>query len=129
MAQTQRFWDGSQWTAHIAPLAPSAPPSAPLQTGASAADHGPQTVEHWLLPVGRSWQSVTAGYLGLVCLIAWIVPVLGIVMGALSIALGFWAIRLAAAGGHGRGRAVFGIVCGAVAILASAAVLAATGLS
>ena len=35
MAQTQRFWDGSQWTAHIAPLAPSAPPSAPPKVAPS----------------------------------------------------------------------------------------------
>ena len=54
MAQTQRYWDGAAWTAHIAPLAPSAPP----QMVAPASDHGPQTPEHWLLPVGRSGAAI-----------------------------------------------------------------------
>ena len=130
MRQTQRYWDGTQWTAHVAPLAPGAAAAPSTVEPLSSADnHGPATPEHWLLPIGRSWQSVTVGYLGFVCLIAWIVPVFGIIMGAATIALGFWAIRLAANGGHGRGRAAFGIVCGAVAIAAAVAVLAAGGIS
>ena len=56
MAQTQRYWDGAAWTAHIAPLAPS----APQQMVAPASDHGPQTPEHWLLPVGRSGAAIAA---------------------------------------------------------------------
>ena len=56
MAQTQRYWDGQQWTSAVAPLNGAPAPS----------DHGPATVEHWLVPVGRSWQSILAGYMGFV---------------------------------------------------------------
>ncbi|MFI2753905.1 DUF2510 domain-containing protein [Cellulomonas sp. P22] len=78
----------------------------PTQTyGAPVPDHGPSSAMHWMLPVGRSWQSVTAGYLGLFSLAIW-------VLGPVSIGIGVWALARAKQGGHGRGRAITGIVCG-----------------
>lgn len=79
-------------------------PAAPTHRGAPA-DLGPSHPAHWLLPVGRSWQSIAAGYLGLLGLaIVFLAP--------FAIWTGVMARHLAAAGGHGMGRAIFGIVTG-----------------
>ncbi|TQL02726.1 hypothetical protein [Cellulomonas sp. SLBN-39] len=64
-----------------------------------------------LKPVGRSWQSVVAGYVALFSVVVW-------ALGPLSLGLGVWAMVRARTGGHGRGRAVFAIVVG---VLSSAA--------
>jgi len=121
MASTQRYWDGAQWTAHVAPLAPSASSAPPAPApSAPTPDHGPATVEHWLVPVGRSWQSITAGYLGFLCLVTWAIPIAGIAIAGLTLWLGLWAMRLAGSnGGHGRGRAIFGIVCATLSLIAA----------
>ncbi|GAB2622053.1 hypothetical protein Aab01nite_76840 [Paractinoplanes abujensis] len=73
---------------------------------------------HWLLPTGRSWQSIAAGYLGLVGLVVW-------VLGPFALGLGIWAVVRSARepGVHGRGRAVFGIVAGAIGTLMTLVVL------
>lgn len=117
MAQTQRYWDGAQWTPHIAPLAPALPPQA---LPAAATDHGPQSVEHWLLPVGRSGASIAAGYVGiaalLLCALGWV----GIAIGAISLGLGIWAFMLSRRGKHGAGRAIFAIIAGAIGIVVGA---------
>jgi len=60
---------------------------------------------HWILPVGRSWQSIVAGYLGLIALGVW-------ALGPVAVGFGIWALRVASGGGHGRGRAWFGIIGG-----------------
>jgi hypothetical protein len=73
-----------------------------------------------MLPVGRSWQSIVAGYAGLLGLGIW-------VLGPFAIWFGLWALRRASTGGHGRGRAVFGIIAGTVATALMALVLT-TGL-
>jgi hypothetical protein len=65
----------------------------------------PSDTLHWVLPVGRSWQSIVAGYLGLIALGVWVV-------GPVAVGFGIWALRVAKTGGHGRGRAWFGIVGG-----------------
>jgi hypothetical protein len=78
-------------------------PQAPDRSGP-----GPREALHWVLPVGRSWQSIVAGYAGLLGLGIW-------VLGPFAIWFGLWALRRASTGGHGRGRAVFGIVAGTVA--------------
>ncbi|MDT0166460.1 DUF2510 domain-containing protein [Actinotalea sp. AC32] len=101
-----RPWDGQVYPAWGTPPAP---------------ENGPRNVVHWLLPVGRSWQSITAGYLGLLALGIW-------VLGPFAIATGVWAlVRASKHEGHGRGRAITGIVCGLVgtAILVAFAVNAA----
>jgi hypothetical protein len=76
----------------------------------------PRSIVHWLVPVGRSWQSIVAGYLGLFGLLIW--P-----LAPIAVALGIWAIQRGAHGGHGRGRAVFAVVTGLVGTAAGLWVL------
>ena len=84
------------------------PPAAPL--GASPADP-----VHWLLPTGRTWQSIAAGYVALFAVVIW--P-----LGPVALGLGFWALKVSGhTGAHGRGRAVFAIIVG---VLTSIAMLA-----
>ena len=105
---------------------PAAYPGQPAYPGPGGVYYGPmgpvaqQPVTsspsdplHWLLPVGRSWQSITAGYLGLLSLVFW-------VLGPLAIALGAWALVRASQepGVHGRPRAVFGLLTGTLATFA-----------
>ena len=52
-----RWFDGLRWTEHVRPAS-------------FGSDLGPSSAVHWLVPVGRSWQSITAGYLGLLGLVA-----------------------------------------------------------
>ena len=121
-----RWFDGADWTERTAPdpatpvaVRPPAPPLAPVVpnprapvglTGMVATPLPPQGSSpsdplHWMLPIGRSWQAITAGYVGLVALVVW--P-----LGPVAIAFGIWAMSRARHGGHGRGRAVFAIVVG-----------------
>ena len=117
-----RWFDGADWTERTAPdpvtpvavLAPPVPvvptQRTPVDLIGSPATSPPQGSSpseplHWLLPIGRSWQSIAAGYVGLVALAIW--P-----LGPVAIALGIWAMSRARHGGHGRGRAVFAIVVG-----------------
>lgn len=78
----------------------------------------PRDPVHWLLPTGRSWQSIVAGYVALFALVIW--P-----LGPVAFGLGVWAVRRGRIGGHGRGRAWFAVVVGA---LATAALVAVTVL-
>lgn len=95
-ARLIRWYDGAQWTGHVSP-----------RPGAVAAQgQHPDSVAHWLLPLGRSWQSIAAGYLGLVSLFL-------LVTGPMAIGLGIWGLRVARKqASHGRGRSIFGIVAG-----------------
>ncbi|SNS46279.1 hypothetical protein SAMN06309944_0363 [Micrococcales bacterium KH10] len=88
-------------------------------------DNGPDSAMHYILPVGRSWQSVLAPYLGVLALVAFVVPVAAYVLGAAAIGCGVWAMVRAQSGGHGRGRAIVAIVLGLLAILLGAAASAA----
>ena len=129
-----RWFDGADWTerttpdpaAQVAVLPPPAP-VVPTQrtpigfTGTIATSPPPQGSSpsdalHWLLPIGRSWQSIAAGYVGLVALAIW--P-----LGPVAIALGIWALSRARHGGHGRGRAVFAVVVGTAVTALGAYVL------
>jgi hypothetical protein len=98
-----RWFDGLGWTAHTMPLAQPAVvawPPAPAH-----ADAGTDAALQWILPVGRSWQSITAGYVGLFALVIWpIAPV--------SILLGVLGLRRARTGGHGSGRSWFAVIAG-----------------
>lgn len=109
---------GSFATAAYGPTAPST-------------DLGPGNGLHWVLPVGRSWQSIVAGYVGLFALFAWFMGMagtagvaFGAVVGLLSVALGILAIRRASTGGHGRGRAWFAVVAGALCLVMTVVVAA-----
>ena len=86
--------------------APQAFPGGPAHPDAPARPgNDPHDALHWIVPLGRSWQSIVAGYLGLVGLVLW--PLAPVAAG-----LGAWAMVKARSGGHGRGRAVFAIVTG-----------------
>ena len=106
-----RWFDGAGWTPHTAPLPPvpgtvraTAWPPAPVRdTGGASAT--PDETLHWLLPVGRSWESILAGYVGIAALFIW-------VLGPVAILLGVLALRRARTGGRGSGRAWFAVVAG-----------------
>jgi hypothetical protein len=71
----------------------------------------PQDPLHWLVPIGRSGQSIASGYLGLVGLLVW--P-----LAPFAVWTGIVALQLASrAGAHGSGRAWFGIVTGVIGTL------------
>lgn len=102
-----RWFDGHQWTPYL-----SAVPQVARQ-----GEH-PGSVTHWLLPTGRSWQAITAGYLGLLSIGLFF-------LGPLSIGFGVWALVVAhRQGSHGRGRAITGIVGGLIGTMVTVAVLA-----
>jgi len=79
----------------------------PTPTSAASAGSDPHDAMHWIVPVGRSWQSIASGYLGLIGLVLWLVA-------PVAVWFGIWALRRARDGGHGRGRAIFGIVTGLI---------------
>ena len=59
-----------------------------------------------MLPLGRSWQSIVAGYLGLFSIVV-------IFLGPFAIGFGIWGLKAAKSqGSHGRGRSIFGIIGG-----------------
>ncbi|NYI40704.1 DUF2510 domain-containing protein [Demequina lutea] len=108
-----RFWDGSQWSGNVAPKV--------ANTGVAGSpdrDHGPSNPMHYIVPIGRSWQSVLAPYLGLLSLAP--VPLISQALGAGGIVFGIIALRRARSGGHGTGRAIIGIVLGAIGAIGSA---------
>lgn len=100
-------------------MAPPTPMVVPGQLRPPVAPTGahPDDPVHWLLPTGRTWQSIAAGYLALITLVAW--P-----LGPITLAMGVWALRESNAGkGHGRGRAVFAVVSGSLGCLATLGVI------
>ena len=128
----ERWFDGTTWHEVTRPVAPpttgqpyaswgqaygptgqSSPPAGQWPAGPPSGQPeswfalGPQDAAHWLVPVGRSWQSITAGYLGLFGLFLFVTA-------PLAVWLGIWALQVAKRGGHGRGRAWFGIVTGVI---------------
>lgn len=107
-----RYFDGAYWTPHVAPGPAAATAIAP-RAGAS-----PDDPLHWLVPTGRSAQSIAAGYVALFATVVW-------VLGPVAIWLGISALRTSnRTGVHGRGRAWFGIVVGALATLLMLATVA-----
>jgi hypothetical protein len=107
---TLRWWDGVRWTEHRSSL--------PLQP-AFAVGYGHQgspqfvTTDYadapsWLLPTGRSGLAIAAGYLGLFSILVMFAPI--------SLVVGILALRdlKRTPGKLGKGRAIFGIVMGAL---------------
>ncbi len=112
--QSIRYWDGAQWTTAVSPKT-AFPSTAPRS------DAGPSNPMHYIVPIGRSWQSVVAPYLGLLSLLS--VPIIGHVLGIGGIVLGVIALRRARTGGHGTGRAITAIVLGSIGTLTSTVLL------
>ncbi len=109
-----RYFDGIAWTQHVAPAPGGAFGPAPPATALGAHPSDPM---HWLLPTGRTWQSIAAGYVGIFAAFIWF-------LGPVALGLGVWALRASADNGaHGRGRAIFAIAVGAAASLAALTVL------
>lgn len=143
---TLRYWDGTRWTEHTAPMPPpTAPPvqgqavqgqpapwrSPPGQFPAQhpATDPGPSDAMHWIVPVGRSWQSIAAGYLAFASLLFGMFGPFGIVVGGATLWISIWALRLAKRGGHGSGRAIFGVVGGTIGLIGGLGTTALLALS
>jgi hypothetical protein len=88
------------------------PGSQPTAFGQS-----PASAVHWLLPTGRSWQAIAAGYVALLAIVIW--P-----LGPVALGLGIWALRQASRQrSHGRGRAVFAVAVGVLATVMLIAVV------
>ena len=110
---TLRYWNGAVWTEHVAPRVQVAPwPPAHSYPGqppvAQSTGEEPSDPMHWVVPTGRSWQTIAAGYVGLVSLFTFF-------PGPFAIALGVLGLRAAnRQGSHGRVRAIFGIVTGSI---------------
>jgi hypothetical protein len=97
------------------PAPPIAPPplpspSPPVQRPEpiSEAPLGDSTGMRMLLPVGRAWQAIVAGYLGLLS----VLPGLGV----LALIFGIWAVVVIRRDSHrhGMARAIFGIIMGSL---------------
>ena len=117
MLGTVRYFDGTSWTQHVAPVAPVG--VARSHSAAPGVGASPTDPVHWLVPTGRSWQSIAGGYVALFALVIW-------VLGPIALGLGLWALRVSeATGTHGRGRAVFAVVVGSLATLAMLATVVA----
>jgi len=119
VAQQQRYWSGSEWTNHVAPLrGPLSVTVAPMaQAPVPATGADPTDPVHWLLPTGRSWESIAAGYVGLFSIVV-------VILGPIAIVLGILGLRRAHQGkGHGRGRSIFGIVAGVWGTVLTLAIL------
>jgi hypothetical protein len=73
-----------------------------------------------LLPVGRSWVAIAAGYAGLFAIICFPAPI--------ALALGIWAVvdLKKHPDKHGMGRAIFGIVMGALGTIGLVVFLVST---
>jgi hypothetical protein len=120
-----RYFDGGHWTQHLssaqfAPPASWSQPVSPVPVPPVGSD--PHDAMHWMLPIGRTGQSIAAGYLGLFGLLIW--P-----LAPFAIGFGLWALAASKRTGlHGRGRAIFGIVTGVVGTLIGATVLVTTAM-
>ncbi len=114
VAGSVRFWDGAQWSAHTAHTQSGPGVYAP---SARDEDNGPSSAIHYVIPVGRSWESITAPYLGLASLVP--LPLISQAFGIAAITLGILALRRASSGGHGTGRAIVAIVLGALGAIGS----------
>src|SRR6476469_514520 len=90
-----RWWDGTAWTEHRAPMG-MAPPT-PI---------GQDPGMRMLLPVGRSGWAIAAGYFGLFALVLLPAP-LAIILSIIAI----WDVHTHE-DKHGMGRAIFGLVAG-----------------
>lgn len=93
---------------------PASPASASAPPGFG---ESPTGATHWMLPTGRSWQSIASGYVALFAVVIW--P-----LGPIALALGVWAlVRASREGSHGRGRSIFAVIVGILATVMLLAVV------
>lgn len=84
-------------------------PHPPVASGTGA---HPDDVVHWLLPTGRSGLAIAAGYSGILALLCFFASPLALVLGILALRqLNAQSTK------HGKGRAIFAIVVGALGSL------------
>ena len=99
-----------------APLPPSPYQGQSPYAYARASDIGNDAGMRMLLPVGRSWWAIAAGYMGLFSLLIFPAPI-AIILGIVAI------IDIKKhPGKHGMGRAIFGIAMGVLAPVALVAI-------
>jgi hypothetical protein len=113
---TLRYFDGMAWTHHVAgqpaPFVSGYPAGQPQPGGQ------PTDPLHWIVPLGRTWQSIAAGYVALFATVLWF-------LGPVALGLGVWALRASRqGGGRGRGRAGFAVIVGVLSSVGFAVVLA-----
>jgi hypothetical protein len=128
-----RWFDGTAWTSHTTPIptyagpAPGHSPYAGSAYAGSAYAGSPHTgigtapsdPVHWLVPTGRTWESIAAGYLGLVTVFLFF-------LGPVTLAFGLYALRATSRSAQrGRGRAGFAVVVGAITSVLTAWALVA----
>ena len=103
-----RWFDGTAWTEHVR---------------AAVTGVGDDPGMRWLLPVGRSGWAVAAGYLGLLSVLLLPAP--------FALATGILGVRSVRRHEHlhGMGRAIFGIVMGALGTIGLAAAVFGSWLS
>lgn len=107
-----RYWDGIRWTDHTAPaVAPPAPKE----------DLGPSNALHYVVPVGRSFESVLAPYMGLFAVFLGLIPFVGLGLVGITTWLGIAALRKSKTGGHGTGRAITALVFAGIGLVISVA--------
>jgi hypothetical protein len=99
---------------HPRPYGPPQPAPTP------GLGESPTDALHWVVPLGRTWQSVVASWLGALSIVIWL-------LGPVAFAMGTWALHDAASnGGRGRGRAAFAVAAGALSTLAMTAFMVGT---
>ncbi len=108
-----RYWDGQRWTEHRTPVAAS--------TAALPTRMGDDPLLRWVLPVGRSGWAIAAGYLAFFSVLLLPAP--------LALATGIVGIVVIKRhpSKHGMGRAIFGVVMGALGTAALCALLLFSG--
>jgi hypothetical protein len=91
--------------------------SSPVRTDGAGFGQSPTSAVHWILPTGRPWQSIAAGYVAIFAIFLW--P-----LGPVALGLGIWAlVQASRQNRHGRGRAIFAVVVGVPATGLSLALL------
>jgi hypothetical protein len=101
-----RWWDGTTWTVHRAPVW-----QPPVGAWAGPGSAGPSHDLDWLLPVNRDGLAIASGYLGLFSLIP------NPLTSTAAVVCGWVALRrIPKSGKLGRGRAWFGIIVGGLSL-------------
>ena len=101
-----RWWDGTTWTAHRAPVW-----QPPIGSWTGTGSAGPSHDLDWLLPVNRDGFAIASGYLALFSFIP------NPLTSTAAVVCGWAALRRTPKSGKlGRGRAWFGIIVGGLSL-------------